>query len=79
MAKSAVEKMLQAGKTKSEKPRPHGVYLTKVMRADLEKIADNETGGNLHAVLQYGLKYFIKQYKAGKIKIEKETQTKLKI
>lgn len=62
-----------------EKPKPYGVYLNKDMREDLENIARNESEGNLHAVLQYGVKYFIKMYKAGRIKIVKSSKTKLEI
>lgn len=61
------------------KPKPYGVYLNKTMRADLEKISAAETGGNFHAILQYAVKYFIQQYKRGKVKIKKTTQTKLEI
>ena len=74
MAPSTVEKLL-----KKSKPRPYGVYLNKSMLIDLRKIADDESDGNFHAILQYGLKYFIKEYKAGKVKIKKEQQTKLNI
>lgn len=79
MAKTAVEQLLDQGKAKREKPKPYGVYLNQSMRADLEKIAQDESGGNFHAVLQYGLKYFIREYKAGKVKIKKTTQTKLEL
>lgn len=76
MAKSTVEKMLEG---KREKPKPYGVYLNRSMRADLDKIAAAETDGNFHALLQYAVKYFIREYKAGRVKIKKTTQTKLEI
>ena len=79
MAKSAVEKLLDQGTAKRQKPKPYGVYLNQAMRADLEKIAAQESDGNFHALLQYGLKYFIREYKAGRVKIKKATQTKLEL
>jgi hypothetical protein len=53
----------------SKKPRPIGVYLRKNVRAEVEKIAEAE-GLSVHAVLAYGVSYFVRQYKAGKAKIE---------
>ncbi len=60
------------------KGKPYGIYLNKDMLADLEQIAAAETGGSLHTLLQYAIKHFIREYKAGKIKPKKETITRLK-
>ena len=58
--------------------KPYGIYLNREMLADLEKIAEEEADGNLHTILQYAMKHFIREYKAGKIKLRKETVTRLK-
>ncbi len=59
--------------------KPYGLYLNKEMSADIDQIAATETNGNYHALLQFAVKYFIREYKAGRIKIKKETVTKLKL
>lgn len=69
----------QEEKKKKGKPKPYGIYLNIPMAADLEKIAAAETDGNFHALLQYAVKYFIREYKAGRVKIKKTTQTKLEL
>lgn len=61
------------------KGKPYGIYLNREILADLEKIAAAEAGGNLHTILQYALKRFIQEYKAGRIKPKKETITRLKL
>ena len=54
--------------------KARGVGLKESEWAELQKVAD-ELGTNLHAVTAYGVRYFLKAYKAGKIKPEtKETQ-----
>ena len=63
-------------KVKGTKAKPYGVYLGVDERAAMEKII-KETGENQHALLQFAVKYFIQQYKAGKIKAEKTTTVKL--
>ncbi len=60
------------------KGKPYGIYLNKEILADLEEIAEAETGGSLHNLLQYAIKYFIREYRAGKVKLKKETVTRLK-
>ena len=63
-------------KVNSTKAKPYGVYLGIDERAAMEKIM-KETGENQHALLQFAVKYFIKQYRAGKIKAQKTTTVKL--
>lgn len=58
--------------------QPYGLYLNRELLTDLKKIAEVETGGKLHEILQYALRHFVREYKAGKIKIKKETVTRLK-
>ena len=54
--------------------KARGVGLKESEWAELQKVA-KELGTNLHAVTAYGVRYFLKAYKAGKIKPEtKETQ-----
>ncbi len=57
--------------------KAYGLYLNRELLADLQQIADAETGGNLNQILQYALRRFVKEYKKG-IKLEKETVTRLK-
>jgi hypothetical protein len=67
--------------TKEEKAklrRPIGLFLRKDVRKEVELIADEEDL-NRHALLSYAISYFIRQYRAGKVKIEKEQTTKLKL
>jgi len=45
-----------------------GVGLKKSEWAELEKIATELGGMTLHAVTAYGVRYFLKAYRAGKIK-----------
>ena len=59
--------------------KPYGLYLNREMSADVDEIAAAETGGNYHALLQFAVKYFIREYKAGRVKIKKETVTRLKL
>lgn len=55
--------------------KARGVGLKISEWAELEKIA-GDLGLTLHAVSVYAMKYFLKQYQAGKIKPEtKRTQT----
>ena len=62
-----------------EKPKSYSVYLNKSMGADLDQIVMAETDGNVHAVLQFAVRYFIQEYKAGRVRLKKETVTKLKL
>ena len=62
----------------AKKLKPVGVYLRKNVRAEVEKIAEAE-GLSLHAVLAYGVSYFVRQYKAGKVKIETVTKPSLNL
>lgn len=52
-----------------KKPTPASVYLRKDVRDEIAKIAKKE-GLSVHAVMAYGVSYFVRQYKAGKAKIE---------
>ena len=53
-----------------------GVGLKKSEWAELKKIAGELGGETLHAVSAYAIRYFLKAYRAGKIKPEtKRTQT----
>jgi hypothetical protein len=66
----------------TEKPsrgKAYGLYINRELLADLEKIAEAETGGKLHEILQLALRHFVRDYKAGKIKLKKETVTRLKL
>ena len=58
-----------------KKPTPASVYLRKEVRAEVEKIAEAE-GVSVHAIMAYGVSYFIRQYKAGKVKLETEDRPK---
>jgi hypothetical protein len=62
----------------SKKLKPVGVYLRKNVRAEVEKIAEAE-GLPVHGVLAYGISYFVRQYKAGKVKIETVKTTTLNL
>jgi hypothetical protein len=63
---------------KAKLRRPIGVYVRKDVRIAVEQIAKTE-GLSRHAILSYAVSYFVRQYKAGKVKIETEQQTKLKL
>jgi hypothetical protein len=54
-----------------DRVRAHGIGLKDSEWSELEKIAA-EIGVTTHAAAAYGIKYFMRDYKAGKIK----TQTK---
>jgi hypothetical protein len=62
----------------AKKLKPVGVYLRKNVRAEVEKIAEAE-GLPVHAVLAYGVSYFVRQYKAGKVNIETVKTTTLNL
>ena len=62
----------------AKKLKPVGVYLRKNVRAEVEKIAEAE-GLSIHAVLAYGVSYFVRQYKAGKVEIETVTKPSLNL
>ena len=57
-----------------EKSKVHGVYLSEEVKKELGEIANKESGGNFHTVMQYAIKYFVKMYKAGRVKIEKSNR-----
>jgi hypothetical protein len=61
--------------TELKKPVPTSVYLRKDLRAEVEKIAEVE-GVTVHAIMAYGISYFVRQYKAGKVKLETEDRPK---
>jgi hypothetical protein len=58
-----------------KKPVPTSVYLRKEVRAEVEKIAEAE-GVTVHAIMAYGISFFVRQYKAGKVKLETEDRPK---
>jgi hypothetical protein len=53
---------------------PVSVYLPEHERLYIEKIAE-QLGVSRHAVMQYGLKYFIAQHRAGAVEVPVETKT----
>ncbi len=53
---------------------PVSVYLPEHERLYIEGIAER-LGVSRHAVMQYGLKYFIAQHRAGAVEISTETKT----
>jgi hypothetical protein len=59
--------------------KAYGLYINRELLTDLQEIAEAETGGKLHEILQFALRHFVKEYKAGKIKLKKETVTRLKL
>ena len=52
-----------------DKIEPRGVGLKASEWVEIEKIAA-EIGITPHAVVQYGIRYFLKEYRAGKIKTQ---------
>ena len=77
MPKTKPERDLPEELTKEEKEalrRPVGIYLRRDVRTAIEEIADKE-GLTRHAILSYAVSYFIRQYRAGKVKIEKQQKT----
>jgi len=65
-----------AGQSEKDIIEARGVGLKKSEWAELEKIAAELGDMTLHAVTAYGVRYFLKQYQAGKIKPEtKKTQS----
>jgi len=63
---------------KAKKRRPIGLYLRMATRAEVEKIAAAEDLP-VHAILAYAVAYFVRQYKAGKVKIETTKKTTLNL
>lgn len=59
---------------KPPRRRPIGVYLKNDVHAALEEIAQ-ENDLTIHGLISYSVSYFIRQYRAGKAKIETETKT----
>lgn len=57
------------GPEEKPKKRPLGVQLLPDEIASLDEIKD-ELGVNRHQLLQMAIRYFIAQYKAGKVKTE---------
>jgi len=66
-------------KTEDKPPKntPISVYLTKEEREYIEALADR-LGVSRHAILQFGVRYFIDQYRAGEIEIETKTVNEIK-
>ena len=62
--------------TETEKPKnyPISIYVTEDERDWLDALANN-LGVSRHSLMQYGIRYFIKQYRDGKIEIPTETKT----
>ena len=63
---------------KSGKRFPLGLYLRNDTLAAVQEIA-TENGQKVHGIVTFAVTYFIKQYRAGKVKIETETRQKLKL
>lgn len=64
-----------ARKNKDDIIKARGVGLRQSEWTELEKIAD-DSGIKLHAVTAYAIRYFLKDYRAGKIKPQaKKIQT----
>jgi hypothetical protein len=61
------------------KTKSFGIYLNKELTAEVIDIAHKETSDNYHALLQFAIKYFIKEYRAGRVKLKKRTVTKLEL
>lgn len=80
--KGVFEKTTTAGPTepekKSGKRRPLGLYLRNDILAAVQDIAA-ENNQAIHGIVTFAVSYFIKQYRAGKVKIETETKQKLKL
>jgi len=57
-----------------KKNLPISVYLTRTEREYIEALADR-LGVSRHAILQFGVKYFIAQHRTGEIKVPVETKT----
>jgi len=57
-----------------QKNLPISVYLTKPEREYIEALADR-LGVARHALMQYGIRYFIAQHRAGNIEVPVETKT----
>jgi hypothetical protein len=64
---------------KPKRGKPYGLYLDKDMAADVERIAAKETDGNTHALLQFAVRYFIKEYDSGSVKLKRKTVTRLSL
>jgi hypothetical protein len=62
----------------AEKRRAIGVYLRQPTYDAAMKIARDENI-NIHSFIAYAVTYFIRQYQAGKAKIETENQPKPKL
>ena len=65
-------------KKSDKKRRPLGLYLRNDVLAAVQEIA-TENGQAVHGIVTFAVTYFIKQYRAGKVKIETETKQKLKL
>jgi hypothetical protein len=63
------EKTETQGEGQRDIVEAHGVGLKKSEWAEMEQIA-GELGITLHAVTAYGVRYFLKAYREGKIKPE---------
>lgn len=68
----------QDEKPKGTRRRPIGLYLRNETLAAVQEIAEKEHLP-IHGLLVYGVTYFIRQYRAGKVKIEKQQTTTLNI
>jgi len=64
----------EASKEADNKNYPVSVYLREHEREYIEALADR-LGVARHAMLQYGLRYFIEQHRAGAVEVPVETKT----
>jgi len=57
-----------------QKNLPVSVYLTRTEREYIEALADR-LGVSRHALMQFGVRYFIAQHRAGEVEVPVETKT----
>ena len=68
----------EPGAKKSGKRSPLGLYLRNDVMAAVQEIAAKENQA-VHGIITFAVTYFVKQYRAGKVKVETETIQKLKL
>ncbi len=76
--KAQPEPQPEPKKKSDKKRRPLGLYLRNDVLAAVQEIA-TENGQAVHGIVTFAVTYFIKQYRAGKVKIETETRQRLKL
>lgn len=76
--KPEAQQPAQEQKAKGKGRRPIGLYLRNDILAAMQDIAHENKDIPMHALLVYAVTYFIRQYRAGKVKIETQIKTTLK-